>query len=113
MRQDKKEADFVMASGQLLKEEVRYIETAFNRKRTGKKAEESNLLKGGEERIVKIVWPAGSAEGKRRGSCGSPVTGNKEKEVGGQETAQQTEGGDNETRRKVSICSSGKYSSTI
>lgn len=45
MRQDKKEADFVMASGQLLKEEVRYIETAFNRKRTGKKAEESNLLK--------------------------------------------------------------------
>lgn len=44
MRQDKEKADFVMASGQMVREEVRCIETAFNRKRTGKKAEESDLL---------------------------------------------------------------------
>lgn len=50
MRQDKEKADFVVASGQTVKEEVRYIETAFNRKRTGRKAEESDLLKKQERK---------------------------------------------------------------
>lgn len=55
MRQDKEKADFVMASGQMVKEEVRYIETASNRKKTGRKAEESDLLKSreGEDRTIK------------------------------------------------------------
>jgi len=82
MRQDKEKADFVMASGQTVKEEVRYIETAFNSKRTGKKVEESSLLKSrkGRDRMRKD-WLGGSKEGRRRGSCGSPTTGNMEKEV--------------------------------
>lgn len=46
MRQDKEKADFVMASGHMVEVEVRYIETTFNRRRTGKKAEESDSLKG-------------------------------------------------------------------
>lgn len=55
MRQDKEKADFVMAPGQMVKEEVRYIETASNRKKTGKKAEESNLLRSreGKDRTIK------------------------------------------------------------
>lgn len=52
MRQDKKKADFVVALGHMVEEEVRYTETAFNRRRTGKKAEESDLLKSMGRRDV-------------------------------------------------------------
>lgn len=45
MRQDKEKADFVVASGQIEKEEIRYIGNASSRKMTGNKAEENSLLK--------------------------------------------------------------------
>lgn len=45
MRQDKEKADFAVASGQIEKEEIRYIGTASSGKMTGNKAKESSLLK--------------------------------------------------------------------
>lgn len=45
MNEARQRENFVMAPGQMVKEQVKPIETVFNKKRPKKKAEETDLLK--------------------------------------------------------------------